>query len=324
MTSVVNYNYLGNSSLLSGYTANAGGSAASLTVSKTYESQRNLIDAVTNSVIGGANAGVVSAFDYTNDEVGRRTRRDDLRVGGTTSPQSTYWSYAYNNRNEVIGGNRFRTSDDAPIPGMQFGYGYDNIGNRIYAEDGDPENKELYTANNLNQYQQRNTPPTINVFGTAATNATVSVGLRTAGVPPAPYGEVDIATIQQATRDGDYFHLMYPVDNLSGPFSGTLDITAVINPAGHADLDIVTNETRSVFKPQSPEQFVYDDDGNLLDDGRFNYTWNAENRLIEVQSRTGILPVIHAEYAYDYQGRRFSKTVDGAETSFIWDGNHIV
>jgi len=72
------------------------------------------------------------------------------------------------------------------------------------------------------------------------------------------------------------------------------------------------------------DAFTYDEDGNLLSDGRFTYTWNAENRLIEVQSRTGILPVIHAEYKYDFQGRRVSMTVNGVETIFVWDGWNIL
>jgi YD repeat-containing protein len=35
-----------------------------------------------------------------------------------------------------------------------------------------------------------------------------------------------------------------------------------------------------VFVPKTPETFTYDADGNLLSDGRWNYTWDAENRLV--------------------------------------------
>ena len=79
-------------------------------------------------------------------------------------------------------------------------------------------------------------------------------------------------------------------------------------------------ETRSAFVPQTPEAFVYDDDGNLVSDGRFSYSWNGENRLVAVSNATSLV----AEYQYDYQGRRFSKTVSGETITFLWNGNHVI
>ena len=32
-----------------------------------------------------------------------------------------------------------------------------------------------------------------------------------------------------------------------------------------------------------PEPFAYDADGNTLSDGRWNYTWDAENRLTKME-----------------------------------------
>jgi len=42
------------------------------------------------------------------------------------------------------------------IPGQGFGYEYDGIGNRTRETRGVTENEIKYTANNLNQYTQRN------------------------------------------------------------------------------------------------------------------------------------------------------------------------
>ena len=44
--------------------------------------------------------------------------------------------------------------------------------------------------------------------------------------------------------------------------------------------------TGNVFVPKTPEQFGYDADGNLTNDGRWTYSWDAENRLINLTSRT--------------------------------------
>ena len=59
----------------------------------------------------------------------------------------------------------------------------------------------------------------------------------------------------------------------------------------------------------------FDADGNLTDDGVKQYEWDAENRLIAIKQ--GATTV--AEYAYDYQSRRITKTVGGVETNFIYD-----
>ena len=49
---------------------------------------------------------------------------------------------------------------------------------------------------------------------------------------------------------------------------------------------------------------TYDDDGNMLTNGDWSYSWNTENRLIAAESATAKL-----EFAYDYLGRRTTKKV---------------
>ena len=43
-----------------------------------------------------------------------------------------------------------------------------------------------------------------------------------------------------------------------------------------------TNGSR--FLAAATESFQQDDDGNLTQDGRWQYTWDAENRLTKVES----------------------------------------
>jgi len=42
----------------------------------------------------------------------------------------------------------------------------------------------------------------------------------------------------------------------------------------------VHNVAGRCLLPKSPESFTYDDDGNLLSDGRWIYSWDGQNRLI--------------------------------------------
>ena len=82
-----------------------------------------------------------------------------------------------------------------------------------------------------------------------------------------------------------------------------------------------------------PVAFSYDADGNMTNDGRFTYTFDAENRLV---SACPIVPAENAlavEHAYDHRHYRIRKTVkryNGAEWQlaethdFVWDGNNII
>jgi RHS repeat-associated protein len=60
---------------------------------------------------------------------------------------------------------------------------------------------------------------------------------------------------------------------------------------------------------------TYDLNGNLVSDGANAYTWNARNQL------TGIAgPGLAASFGYDPLGRRTRRTVNGAATTFQYDG----
>jgi len=78
--------------------------------------------------------------------------------------------------------------------------------------------------------------------------------------------------------------------------------------------DVIAKEIRKLFVPKTPELYTYDLDGNLLSDGKFNYTWDAENRLISVTTKH--TNDTKLEFSYDYMGRRISKK------SYSWDTDH--
>jgi len=65
----------------------------------------------------------------------------------------------------------------------------------------------------------------------------------------------------------------------------------------------------------NPVTFTWDDNGNMLSrsDGT-TYSWDSANRLTEVVNTNGT-----TSYAYDGDGRRTSKTVNGVTTTYLWD-----
>jgi len=72
--------------------------------------------------------------------------------------------------------------------------------------------------------------------------------------------------------------------------------------------------------PKTPEAFTYDADGNLTSDSLWTNVWDAENRLISMQSVAGV-PAgakLKVDFAYDQQGRRVQKVVSS------WNGSAYV
>jgi RHS repeat-associated protein len=96
--------------------------------------------------------------------------------------------------------------------------------------------------------------------------------------------------------------------------AGPVWTNITVNATGQASV------SGNALLPKTPETFAFDGDGNLVQDGLWSYTWDAENRLIAIESGTGVPPVARqrVEFAYDWQGRRTQKVVS------TWNGSAYV
>ena len=109
------YSRLPGTDLISGYTALTSSTPSTiLTVSKTYEPNRNLVIGITNSV--GSVPSVVSSFNYDNDTTGKRTARTDYYSGATVAN-----TFNFNARGEVT---------NVTMNANAYNYNFDCIGNR--------------------------------------------------------------------------------------------------------------------------------------------------------------------------------------------------
>jgi YD repeat-containing protein len=66
------------------------------------------------------------------------------------------------------------------------------------------------------------------------------------------------------------------------------------------------------------QPFTYDDDGNLTGDGKWTYTWDAENRLVQMETASATLAAVaprRITYAYDDLGRLRGRHVYDLDTS---------
>jgi RHS repeat-associated protein len=110
---------------------------------------------------GGSESNIVK---YTYDKLNRRTKATIL---------DTAWNYGYDNRDQVI--KAVATGSAAP---NKYLYRYDKIGNRLKYATAPPQEKTLYTSNNLNQYTEISTngtsySPSYDIFGNC-TNAVLN------------------------------------------------------------------------------------------------------------------------------------------------------
>ena len=108
------------------------------------------------------------------------------------------------------------------------------------------------------------------------------------------------------------FHRVYEYDPIGNRHSITEGTSATQYYAPDAVNAYSTLDTTSPPSPPYTESFTYDHDGNMTQDGGFNYTWDAENRLVAVTPRT---PVVGSSkkctFVYDYLNRRVQKETYG-------------
>jgi RHS repeat-associated protein len=67
------------------------------------------------------------------------------------------------------------------------------------------------------------------------------------------------------------------------------------------------------------QSLAYDLNGNLTSDGSKTYSWNARDQLVSI---TG--PGLTASFQYDAFGNRIGKTINGATTTYLYDGPNLV
>jgi RHS repeat-associated protein len=251
-------------------------------MARTYDAQSR-IQTVTNTPA----SGTPQSYGYTYNNLNQRTR--------ITREDGSYWSYVYNDRGEVVSGKKF-WSDNTPVAGQQFEYGYDNIGNRQSSKSGgDATGNNLrqssYVADGLNQLSQRTVPGAIDIVGTSDAAATVTVNN------------------QPTYRRGSYFHASVTIDNSTGPAVSPVEVVGVRGNTGPNGEDAVEQRSGSIALPPSVESYTYDADGNILTDGLWQYTWDAENRLTSVTSLENVPGEAKrkVEFEYDHQSRRVQK-----------------
>lgn len=124
-----------------------------------------------------------------------------------------------------------------------------------------------------------------------------------------------------------------------------IDETATIPPAPEDVLLASVTSGNTTYATNNLNQYtgiateghlsepLYDEDGNLIANDAFTYSWNGENRLISVSPANPEADDRKLDFLYDYMGRRASKIVSAwtgtqwqvVDTSlFVYDGWNMI
>jgi hypothetical protein len=128
-----------------GYTAGRPHLLASVTgpvhtVSKTWESQRDVLSQISNEIAGSP----VSRYTYTVNNLGQRTAV--ATTGSAFGGSPANWTWGYNAKGEVS------SATHGSVSGRNAAWTFNDIGNRLTQSVGAAPAVTSYTANLLNQY----------------------------------------------------------------------------------------------------------------------------------------------------------------------------
>jgi RHS repeat-associated protein len=310
------YGYLPNSALVQSLAVEGAGT---FQVNRTFETTRDyLLSAETDWA-----ATNEARFDYTSNALGQRVTRIQSGQAFASYGNSTLRSYGYDSRGELTSAPEYlgtTATTAAQMPSRQDNYAYDNIGNRTSVNRTTNAGlAEAYTVNALNQYVTKEND-SLAVSGTADATSNVAVA----------------GSASLAGRQGSYWAAELTVANTSSPWTGPITAYAGKAGAGISGADLIHIIARTGTIPPMTQSFTYDADGNLTADGMWSYTWDGENRLIQMQTSTAAatagLPNYQINFVYDYLGRRVQKRVinlaaSSAEVSarrYVYDGWNLI
>jgi RHS repeat-associated protein len=321
------------------YGYNSGGLLQSLTVeslavSYAYEPNRDLLTKIDSQWSGTSR----TRYDYVSNALGQRYTAKQSGDAFADLGGSTYYRYIYNDRGEMTSGADYLGDTPTPLggtpdasaqlPSRNFAYGFDSIGNRTTASrNGPTAGTETYSTADtasahgaLNQYSSRTN---------AWAHAAGTVGSATTNVSAAGSSLL----WSTAGRKGRFWAADAPVSG-NNPSKDTVSVTATIAGGGSGGADLVRTDSRTAYLAAGLQSFSYDDDGNLIGDGVWGYTYDAENRLVQMTTTSVAVgagfPNRTLEFRYDYLGRRVQKRSLNATAGtdvyrrFLYDGDNLV
>ena len=178
-----------------------------MTTVKQYDALNRL-----TSITSATGSVAVAAAAYTNNLANQRT--------AMALADGTSWAYQYDALGQVQSGKK-HWADGTVVPGEQFEYSHDNIGNRTSTSVGGDQSgaglrPATYAPNALNQYTNRAVSSQVDVTGIANASTNVALTVTINGQGTTPY------------RHNEYFQALGSVGNSSGPVWAGVTVTRIL------------------------------------------------------------------------------------------------
>ena len=267
-----------------------------------WQDNADRIRSVTNKSGSGQ---IYNSFAYQYNSNGK--------IAKVARADNSEWRYSYDDRGQLE--NAARYFGNVKLMGNEFAYLSDSIGNILGGgkKKMDGSKSVQFSPNVFNNINTRVVGDKLEVSGSATPDTTV---------PENATVTVSVNNVK-AARNGNEFSVTVDADNADFAVSKSLNVVGVFfapeevpevggNQSGNVPgTDVVATVNGNVLIPKASENPVYDLGGRLISNSLWNYSWNSEDRLISIESSTGILPVsrLKMEFAYDYAGRRIRKSV---------------
>jgi RHS repeat-associated protein len=194
--------------------------------------------------------------------------------------EESNWRYTYDARGQIISADKSLYSDEyntfTVVNGLQTDYTYDMAGNRTYKwQGGDTGGNQRQTgygvANALNQYATISHPWNAGgLLDFAGQRGALTDVIKV---------NTQVATYQQAATVPYY---LFRKELALTPSGGSRYVDVAITSTNTAVTPNVTTtlDSGKVYVPPAAETLSYDADGNLTQDARWIYKYDAENRLV--------------------------------------------
>jgi RHS repeat-associated protein len=250
-------------------------------------------------------AGNVSRTAY--DGIGRPVRAAGNRLRRTEDSVSGVVTTDYDDLDRITG-------EGTPQGSVAHSYTA-AVRDRTLTVAGRTATRHLYDANGaLQEIQQGGTAVT--TVGRDVTGRAERVGAPSTGISQT-YAYTDAGQVKTITyRNGTTVlgDLGYEYDAAGRPIrvTGTYSRTALPPEFGPATYD-AANRIEKV----ADTAVTHDADGNITSDGVTTYTWNARGELAALSGADR-----SASFTYATDGRRTGRTVDGATTTYLYDGTN--
>ncbi|MGE0265099.1 MAG: RHS repeat-associated core domain-containing protein [Candidatus Obscuribacterales bacterium] len=245
---------------------------------------------------------------YEYDLAGRRTKVSTSVVSG--NPASGDFDYTYDTAGRLI-------AEECP-DGKDVSYQLDSNGNvtRLTYPDGFYVEYVYDKLNRLTDIKLNGATSSALAFEYDKLSRRTKLTYENTVVTDYAFELDDDMSTLEHTFDSSSVEFSYGFNNAHELTSQDVDDSSFLwHPTAGGTVSYGTANSLNQYPSVGGTGYSYDDNGCLVDDGVFDFTYDTENQLIEADDGTTV-----STYIYDPMRRQAQKNVGGTKTRYVYSG----